>query len=35
MTALDVDGHVRVLHLDHGENRFHRSSIDAMHAALH
>ena len=34
MTTLNVDGHVRVLRLDDGENRFNRSSIDAMHAAL-
>lgn len=34
MTALEVDGHVRVLRLDDGENRFNRASIDALHAAL-
>ena len=34
MTALEADGHVRVLRLDDGENRFNRASIDALHAAL-
>lgn len=34
MVELSVQGDVRVLRMDDGENRFHRASIDALHAAL-
>mgnify|MGYP001168302240 CR=1 FL=1 len=34
MIGLEVDGHVRVLRLDEGENRFNRTTVDAIHAAL-
>ena len=34
MVDLDRQGDVWVLRMDDGENRFHRESIDALHAAL-
>ncbi len=34
MIELETRGHVRVLHLDEGENRFNRGTVDAIHAAL-
>ena len=34
MIELERREHVRVLHLDEGENRFNRASVDAMHAAI-
>ncbi|WP_436793454.1 enoyl-CoA hydratase/isomerase family protein [Actinospongicola halichondriae] len=34
MIDLETRGDVRVLRLDEGENRFNRSSVDAIHAAL-
>jgi enoyl-CoA hydratase/carnithine racemase len=34
MIELETRGDVRVLHLRAGENRFNRSSVDAIHAAL-
>ena len=34
MIELETHGHVRVLRMDDGENRFNRSSVEALHAAL-
>jgi enoyl-CoA hydratase/carnithine racemase len=34
MIKLETRGAVRILHLREGENRFNRSSVDAIHAAL-
>ncbi len=34
MHELEARGDVRVLRMDDGENRFHRRSVDALHAAL-
>jgi enoyl-CoA hydratase/carnithine racemase len=34
MIELEQRGDVRVLHMRNGENRFNRSSVDALHAAL-
>lgn len=34
MIDLEARGDVRILHLDEGENRFNRSTVDAIHAAL-
>ncbi len=34
MIDLEVRGNVRILRMDDGENRFNRTSVDAIHAAL-
>ena len=34
MIELESHGPVRILRMDNGENRFNRSSIEALHAAL-
>lgn len=34
MIDLEVRDHVRILRLDDGENRFNRTSVDSIHAAL-
>lgn len=34
MIELETRDHVRILHLDEGENRFNRRSVDAIHGAL-